>query len=233
MILSVFSELGVRNALAYLADRVLSKATAGMVRVRRYLFFVQPLADVRVRVPENMHLDTLPIDFESLPLPVAAQVIRQRLSHGAKCFVLRIRGEFAGYAWFQDRAYQEDEVRCEFIPNPESVIWDYDIYIVPKYRSTRAFAVLWQLAGARLREKGFTHTASRIAGYNSASIRSHARLGARQVGSAVFVTCGPWQLMLHRGLSLTRRYVPSICITVAASSHLASDTRRGRFRTSA
>lgn len=221
--LGVFAELGVPSALAYLSDRVLSKLSGGIVHVRRYLFFVQPLGDLKVRVPQNMRVIPLPQDFESLPLPVSRQVVRQRLKQGSRCFVLQIGEEFAGYAWFQDRAYNEDEVRCTFAPRPRAtVIWDYDIYIAPKFRATRAFAVLWQLAGAALRESGFTHTASRIAGYNSASIRSHVRLGAQRVGSAVFLTCGQWQVMLHRGVSVTREGVPSIHVSEPQSSAIES-----------
>lgn len=219
----LFAELGVRSALAYIADRVVEKISRGTVRVRRYVLFVQPLTSTGMRIPPNMRVYPLDQDFEQLPLPVPAHVIAKRLAQGSRCYVLEIGGKFAGYAWFQPGPYDEDEVRCTFLPRPASVVWDYDIYIVPEYRRTRAFAALWELSGQRLREAGFTHTASRIAGYNSASIRSHKRLGAREVSAALFVTVGAWQCAFyHATVSVTKVAAPCIPVTTPPTSSAAT-----------
>ena len=38
--------------------------------------------------------------------------------------------------------------------------------------------------------------ANSISAFNAASLRAHARLGARRLGSATFLRCGRWQWML-------------------------------------
>ncbi len=206
---AIWKELGLGNALLYAADRVLSKAG---VRVRRYLFVVQPLPNGAPARGTRTVRELQPDDIGRLPFPVGPDVIRRRLAQGSLCLVLEIGGVFAGYGWFHCGPYDEDEVRCRFIP--DRMVWDYDIYIVPRYRGTRAFATLWNVAGARMRALGYTHTASRISAYNSASIRSHASLGGRVVGSAVFVSCAGLELLLSRArIALTRAARPEIRLT--------------------
>lgn len=214
-------ELGAKVALLYWSDRALNAVSRGRVRLRLYRLVVQPLPS-RADRPRGTSISVRPLepaDLDRLPLPVAREVVEQRLGTGANCFVAELRGEFAGYAWFQAGPYEEDEVRCTFVPEPrESTLWDFDVYIEPRFRLSRAFVRLWEGAAEALRARGFTHTASRISAYNSASLRAHANLGSRIVGAALFFTVGVAQLMIATSppfvhLGLTRTSAPRLRVT--------------------
>lgn len=202
-------DLGVLNAALYWADRVLAACTRGYVRIRRYVFVVQPLqrrmrpqrpGDAKFVVRRFAAGDPVEKHF-----PVPAEVIRRRLAQGSTCLIAELNGEFAGYIWLHAGPYPEDEVRCIFEPWPtQRVSWDFDLYIVPHLRATRAFGRLWEAAEQDLLARGFTHSASRISAYNVMSIRSHLRSGATISGSATFITVGRYQLTIAPGASANR-----------------------------
>lgn len=201
---STLRELGALDATLYWTDRVLSRLTRGWLRIRRYIFVVQPLRqpalrkgrpDTKLVVRSFVAGDPVQRHF-----PVPADVIRRRLEQGSTCLVAELNGDFAGYIWLHAGLYWEDEVRCIFEPWPaQRVSWDFDIYIVPHLRATRTFGRLWQAAEQHLLSRGFTHSASRISAYNVVSIRSHVRSGATISGSATFITLGRWQVTIAPG----------------------------------
>jgi GNAT superfamily N-acetyltransferase len=207
--------LGFANALCTWIDNRLNRVSRGRVRLMRYLFLVQPLSpEPRVaarnaaRIPVRMMTAA---DVAGVAWPVPARVIERRLANGSVSFIAEIRGEFAGYLWIHCGPYEEDEVRCTFVPTPgDTTAWDFDVYVEPRFRTTRVFARLWDTASAHLRERGYLFTASRVAAYNVDSLRAHARLGGAQVGSAIFVTVFGLQLLIAGRTPFVRVTTPGM-----------------------
>jgi hypothetical protein len=147
----------------------------------------------------------------SFPPPLA--VIRSRYKQDAICLVAFEESSLVGYLWLLLGPYEEDEVRCRFIPMPEGkAAWDFDVYVFSRYRLGIGFLRLWDEANRYLRERGIEWTMSRISAFNAVSFASHRKLGARVVGHAVFVVLGPCQLALT---------------TVFPFVHLSVGTRNG------
>lgn len=93
--------------------------------------------------------------------------------------------------------YLEDEVRGYSLPQPVGLTaWDFDVYLNPAYWASRAFAYLWDAANAWLCERGIGWTLSRINTFNFNSLRSHPRLGAQQLSTALFVCLEDCQVLL-------------------------------------
>ena len=68
-----------------------------------------------------------------------------------------------GYLWLKLQGYEEDEVRCRYVPVPErGTAWDFDIYVAPPYRMGRTFTRMWIAANDFLRSNGIEWTLSRI-----------------------------------------------------------------------
>ncbi|MCB1961519.1 MAG: GNAT family N-acetyltransferase [Rhodocyclaceae bacterium] len=192
--------LGVGNGLLYLAGRTLQKISGNKAYIIRYRFVAQPVPEVVPEIPISSathigHItpgDPLITDF---PRPPA--VISRRFANQDRCFVAKNKGEFAGFLWLADGSYEEDEVRCHYIlTRPDLSVWDYDVYIAPRFRLGRMFARLWQVANHFMREKGIDWSISRISTFNADSLAAHARLGARSLGGATFIVLGPVQLSI-------------------------------------
>jgi len=216
-------DLGVGNTALYLVDRLLVTASGGRARLYKYHLVAQPLnasgvaplrADAKLLIEEAHPGHALSGHF-----PRPAEVIRQRFEQGARCLVARSGDTFAGYLWWRNGHYEEDEVRCQFVlAEPNCSVWDFDVYVEPRYRLGRTMARLWDEATRRWYAKGARWSFSRISGFNASSMASHARLGLRPVGSAVFIVIGRWQLSMfsmqpfvHIGLAghpVLRLHVP-------------------------
>jgi GNAT superfamily N-acetyltransferase len=146
------------------------------------------------------------------------EVIARRLRDGALCFVAERDGEAVGYIWLKLDRYEEDEVRCEYRLHPAGrAAWDFDAFIVPKSRMTRAFMQLWEAAFERLRELGCRWSASRISAFNPGSLNSQRRLGAILLHTGVFLAFGPVQFTLLScrpfvHLAFNRRSRPTIVL---------------------
>lgn len=192
-----FRRLPPLDAMLYLTGRALAAATFGHCRLVKYYFMAQPIAPggagadrrgaiaVRIVAPDD------PV-VKRFPRP--PQIIARRFAAGAQAFVAEIHGRFAGFLWLQQWSYDEDEVRCRYVPwPPQHTVWDFDVHVEPEFRMGRAFSKLWDAANRHLRERGVRWSMSRISAFNPESLRAHARLGSAPIGSAVFVTLGPWQ----------------------------------------
>lgn len=146
-------------------------------------------------------------------MPPAPMVKQMRFDQGARCIAVYRNDDFIGYVWFCFHQYAEDEVRCTYVlDKPATSAFDFDLYIFPAFRLGRAFATVWDAANEFLRANGVTHTYSRISRFNLASRQAHMRLGARVVGTGLFLHLGPLQLswsalsrFLPLRLTLTRR----------------------------
>ncbi len=132
-------------------------------------------------------------------MPPAPQVKQMRFDQGARCIAIYRKSDFIGYVWFCFHQYVEDEVRCTYLlKRPLTSAFDFDLYIFPAFRLGRAFATVWDASNEFLRSNGVTHTYSRISRFNLASRQAHMRLGARVLGTAVFLQLGPLQLSWSR-----------------------------------
>ncbi len=183
--------------LAYVCDRLLQYSNIG--RLRRYIFVQQPVES----------LPDMPRGFSSRPVseyePVisiiepSAEVRQYRYNQAAVCLAAFRGVELVGSLWLTSEQFIEDEVRARY-KLTEPLSWDTGLNIPRAYRSGRAFQALWAGAKAYLQAQGKTSTVSRVADNNMASLKSHARMGANILGSAVFISFGKLQITLSTRL---------------------------------
>ena len=216
-------ELGPVDGLLYLGDQALLRLAANAHLVR-YHFVAVPVsepADPAARPRPGLEVRRLDRgDPAFAAMPLTPDVLGFRFAQPSICFGAFKRDTLIGYLWLCLGPYQEDEVRCRFVPLPaESAVWDYDVYIWPEHRLSRAFARLWEHAHGFLRERGITWTVSRISSYNKVSIAAHRRMGARFLGSAIFLRLGAFQIMIasvppYVHVSLFGGGQPRLCLDV-------------------
>jgi hypothetical protein len=192
-------EFGAFAGVVYLLDRALG-ALLPRSALRLYDFVVQPVPD-RPLLSASMargyeYFEVLAGDPECARMPIPAQVVAARYRQGARCLAARARGEFVGYMWFSFGDFDEDEVRSRYVlPADGAAAFDFDLYILPERRAGLAFAAMWHGANAFLRERGVRRSFSRVNRFNVATRRAHARLGARDIGSALYLQCGRLEVM--------------------------------------
>jgi len=210
----------------YLFDRLLEKLTWGKVRLRIYIFCAQPIGsgayasvrdDPHTRVTQVTEESALTADY-----PRRADVVRERIRRGSTFYVATVREEFAGCIWIAKSIYSEDEVRAKYIlPTDNKCVWDFDVFVAPRFRLGRTLGRLWKGVDAALEHGGVQWSFSRISLFNASSIRTHERLGAVFQSTGVFLTLGPFQLSLCTQtpfvhLSLGPAYRP--CLSLIAPS---------------
>lgn len=192
--------IGRGNALLYAVSRALAALSGGRARVVKYYFVAQPLAP---QAAGSVRPGRFAIDWALPGSPLFTQVARPaavldaRYAQGARCLAATVDGtRLAGFLWFVTGPYDEDEVRARFVPGPPGeTAWDFDVTILPDFRMSRLFALLWGRAAAEMLALGVRSTCSRISAFNAASLASHRRLGARTLGSATFVCVGRLEFM--------------------------------------
>lgn len=187
--------------MLYTLDRAFSSLSGGRCRFFKYYLVVQPVPahplaalpkSSRTRVYQALATDDI---IQQVPRP--AEVIARRFRDGAVCFVAETAGTLVGFIWIKLDRYDEDEVRCKYVLHPVGeVAWDFDAFVAPEFRMTRAFVQLWEAANEYLRRHGYHWTASRISAFNPTSLASHARFGAVHRHTALFLVVGPFQLVL-------------------------------------
>lgn len=212
-------ELGLVGAICYVVYR-LCALSGGIVSLHRYLIVAQPIPAKALLAPgrgRSIMVQQLDItDPVLLSLPLDRKVIEFRASQGAICFGAFKDGGIIGCLWLCLAGYQEDEVRCRYLPTPlEKSAWDFDVYLEPEHRSGLGFARLWDEANDYLRRRGVSFSWSRISAFNPRSLAAHARLGATIAATATFLRFGPCQVMItsvppYRHLSLRREDSPVI-----------------------
>ncbi|MCH7344178.1 hypothetical protein LZ017_12405 [Pelomonas sp. CA6] len=185
----------------YIAHRLMGKLSGGHARIVPYSFVAQPLAAQAYPAlrpdPQQVVRRVGPEDPLVREFPRPPEVIARRFAAGHECHVITVKGEFAGYIWIAKGHYLEDEIRCDYrLAAPRRCVWDYDVYVVPRYRLGRTMGRLWSAVAQGLRDEGHAWTLSRISMFNEASLKSHGRLGARRLGWALFLRLGPLQFAL-------------------------------------
>jgi len=211
------ASLGWGNGLLSLAARAADRASGGRCRIYKYVFVAQPVPAAAIAPPPDEARTRIyratPGDGIIAAFPRPPEVIAQRFGHGAVCLVAERAQALAGFIWIQRQSYREDEVRCDYLLDPAAELaWDFDAYVAPEHRMSRAFAQLWDAANRHLRAEGCRYTISRISAFNAASLAAHRRLGIRRLATGTFVVAGAWQLALfsckpwiHVGMDATRR----------------------------
>jgi hypothetical protein len=197
-------------------NRLLAALFGGKVRLHKYFFVVQPVAEkswLPTRRGAGLEVRCItaadPI-IAAVPRPEWA--IPYRFGQGAICLAAVSDGSCVGFLWLALGSYQEDEVRCRYVPLPEGkAAWDFDVYVHPEHRNGIVFLKLWDAANSFLSARGVRWSLSRISAFNKGSMSSHARMKAKRIGTAVFLSIGPLQVS-----------VATVAPYFALSGHIAS-----------
>jgi hypothetical protein len=193
--------LGMANGLLATLARSLDQASGGRCRLFKYYFVAQPVpsdSSIAVDKPSKTQIYRASADdsiIQQFPRPKLNIV--KRFADGAVCHVA-VRGDkLVGFIWIKQDSYQEDEVRCHYVLRPSNQLaWDFDAYVAPEFRMSRAFSQLWQAANAYLRDLGRRWTISRISAFNAESLRSHQRLGLTHLHTGYFLVLGTVQISI-------------------------------------
>ena len=210
------TSLGLANGLLLALARSLDVATRGRCRLFKYYFVAQPVPTGATatfsRSAQTRIFMASPGEGIIKRLPRPPEVIARRFADGSICFIAARAETLVGFLWIKRESYREDEVRCLYVLQPAAQLaWDFDAYVDPQFRMTRAFAQLWEAANAFLREQGCRWSISRISAFNAASLAAHKRLGTVHLHTGIFLVAGPVQLAalscypyLHLGLSVSQ-----------------------------
>ena len=219
------TELGLLNAMFWSFNRMFDGLRVPC-RIFRYYFVAQPVTSapfLPARFGRSIDIRILePTDSALADLPIDSDVLQYRFNQHAICFGAFHDNTIVGCLWLCLSAYNEDEVRCCYMLNPEhSTAWDFDVYVTPAARGGLAFLKLWDAANAYLRERNISWSLSRISAFNPDSLRAHQNLGARRFASAVFLQLGRLQLMVSSlkpfvNLSVSTNQTPKLVLSASA-----------------
>ncbi|QIB64697.1 hypothetical protein [Kineobactrum salinum] len=190
-------EHGLLVGGALLVHRILSRISESC-GLYWYRFYRQPLVAIDSPARSSGTLEFVWLDqYHDIlgQLPRPEHNIRLRFEQQVKCLLACKQQELVACAWFGFGEFEEDEARCTYLL-PSSAVWDFDVFVFPKYRIGRIFLKTWQQANDALGREGYRYTLSRISAYNRRSILSHEKLGAEKVGAALFLKLGSVQLMV-------------------------------------
>lgn len=195
---AITEELGRINGLLYVIN-CLTEKLRGQRFIYRYMLVAQPVRQQPLlafhRGRSVVVRQVFPRETTLCRLPVTADTLERRFKQGGICLGAFSKGVLIGCIWLCFAPYDEDEVRCRFIPMPEGkAAWDFDVYLDPEYRSSYALARMWDEANAYLRQRNVEWSFSRISAFNPGSLHAHQRLGAEHLGTATYIRLGDWQL---------------------------------------
>jgi hypothetical protein len=179
--------------------RTLRRVSGGRVRLLHYLIMAQPVPPETARgagPARGIEVERVGQGHALLSqFPHRAEALRQRFAEQAVCHAAHRDGELIGYVWVQETPFADRDAGCLFVPTPAGrAAWDYDLWIAPSWRMSRAFQRLWEGAHGYLRARGVAWTMSCVSGRNHPSLAAHQRLGARLVSQAWILRLGARQL---------------------------------------
>jgi hypothetical protein len=193
------SDLPLRgNVLSWVA-RGVRRVSCGRVRLLHYLIVAQPVPAAptqRATPARSLAVERIgPGHPLLLQFPHRADALRKRFAEQAVCHAAHHDGKLVGYLWLQETPFADRDAGCLFVPAPQGrSAWDYDLWIAPAWRMSRAFLRLWDEAHAYLRSRSVQWTLSCVSSSNPASLASHQRLGARVLSHAWILRVGTRQL---------------------------------------
>lgn len=146
-------------------------------------------------------------EFEAMAGVAGADlaVAQRRLDDGCACLIA-LRGTTpVGVTWISLQPVREDEIAALYDCGGRAA-WDLGLHIAPEHRASRAFAALWAATGDWLDAHRVAWSLSRIALYNAASLRAHARLDARLIGRVQALQIGrlQWLRSTIAGAAISR-----------------------------
>ena len=193
-------EFGWFAGLYYGLDRVLMLARSPF-RLYFYELMAQPIQStdcVPASLKKDLEVREIVRGDPSLgSMPVTEEVLAYRFKQRTVCLGAFHKGRFVAYMWLCFGPYEEDEVRCRFVPIPEAEsVWDFDFYVFPADRFGLGFASLWDAANAFLRNRGVRFSFSRVSRFNLASRKTHQHFGWKRLGRAFFLKAKRLQLMV-------------------------------------
>jgi hypothetical protein len=187
--------IGFADAAVIAMSRLLVLLSAGRCEFIRFYVFCQPLA--QQIFPQRRRPATIAVrrieagDAVLTQFPRPAEQIAQRFADGSQCFVAESDGGMLGFMWVHQGVFLDTEVGVRFQTRPqEQTCWDFDVFVSPANRGGLVFFRLWEGACAQLVAQGVRWSVSRVFAHNEDSIRSHARLGAKAIASAVQLRFG-------------------------------------------
>jgi hypothetical protein len=179
--------------------RGLRRVSGGRVRLLHYLIMAQPVPGAPARPAGASRGITVervePGHVLLAQFPHRAEALGRRFAQQAVCHAAHREGELVGYLWLQETPFADRDAGCVFVPAPTGrAAWDYDLWIAPAWRMSRAFQRLWEEAHGYLRGRGVEWTLSCVSSLNRASLASHRRLGAQLISHAWILRVGARQL---------------------------------------
>ncbi len=195
-----FQEFGWADGALYSAARLL-RGLSDHTNLHIYDLMVQPVSSTPLLAPNrlrNVRFAPIPEGHPDIArMPARTDIKALRFAQGAECLGAYRHDALIGFVWFCTPAYEEDEVRCTYrLTEPQTSVFDFDMYVFPEYRMGTAFMAVWHGANGWLSARGITHTFSRVTRFNLASRRSHAHLGAVRAGVASFLQLWRLEVML-------------------------------------
>lgn len=225
-----------------LVARFFQITTGNRIRLVRYYVVAQPVPPGGETRPRGSSArSTTELIERSNPIvgqfPRPPEIISARFNAGHLCFTTAIADRFAGYLWLARTGYDEDEVRCRYeFGRPELSAWDFDVYVAPEFRASRAFVRLWDAANHYMDAAGVHWTFSRISAFSKRSLRSHAKLRMQTLFSATFLCVGRLQISLfgkapHVHVSLSERTRPVLTLAPPPEAAHTSSMNSGPAKT--
>ena len=197
--LSTLRSMGAFLGTLYIASRVLTLMSFGHIKLIAYHLVAQPITHGVATATRNRGIEVRevgPDEVFALPVERPLRVLKARFGQGARCLMASQRSRFLGFLWFVQGAYEEDEVRCLFVPLPSEItVWDFDVYVEPSARLGFTFHRLWDEANKLLSSVGVKWSLSRISAFNAGSLASHRRLGSVRIATAAFLCAGSAQML--------------------------------------
>jgi hypothetical protein len=198
-LISPFREFGAAG-LVYGLDRVLRRLHPRLGLVM-YDLMAQPVSNAPLLPPglaRNLSFRELAADSAEVAAMAARPDVKaQRFAQGATAIGVFRKDELLGYVWFCRNLYIEDEARCVYVlARPDTSVFDFDLVVSPTARMGLGFGAVWHCANQYLSARGVQTSYSRVTRFNLASARAHQRLGARRIGTALFVQAGRAELMV-------------------------------------
>ena len=190
-VLHTIQLLGLAGVASYAVGRMAVRS--GLLVYYRYAIVATP-RDAMPAMPAGYVVRPVePDELARHVIDAPPRLQADRFAQGMTCLgAFNKGGALVGVTWLAPGGMVEDDVNVRFAV-PEGCCWDTGLWIVPRFRLSRAFAALWAGTAAWMVERGLTHSYSRIADYNIPSILSHRRMGAMTLGHHVFFKLGRWQ----------------------------------------
>jgi hypothetical protein len=244
-VIGPFKEFGLLAGALYVVDRLL-RSLSPRLGLYVYELMVQPITGKALLPPnltKNLQFAEIGRGHPDIALMPAREDIKaQRFEQGARCLGVYRKGKLIGYIWFSFGQYEEDEVRCTYeLVDVARSVFDFDLYVLPEHRMGIGFMAIWHGANEYLRERGVHYTFSRLTRFNVASRRSHAHLGWRCSGRAVFLKAWSLEAMFatvspYVALTWSRRVrlrlAPDVLVAPASlNSAAAADRPAGSGQT--